>query len=175
MQMRSRQRKRYHTCRTTSTCKRTPPSSATRPSAEGQASCHQSCPHLSAVAVGLLQQAAGGDPHRWAVASPREARGGGEGAATLGRRGGEGDVDGGETGSETAAQGAAISCESRRTEQLLWNWIRELEIKCRSTKLPLINFPNWYMRQLILTGGTGGSSKYRNKALQINTWASQVH
>jgi hypothetical protein len=76
------------------------------------------------------------------VASPREARGGGEGAATLGRRGGEGDVDGGETGSETAAQGAAISCESRRTEQLLWNWIRELEIKCRSTKLPLINFPN---------------------------------
>lgn len=62
------------------------------------------------------------------MASPREARGGGEGAATLGRRGGEGDADaiggeagkkGGETGSEMAAQGAAISCESRRTEQLL--------------------------------------------------------
>jgi len=64
MQMRSRQRQRYHTCRTTSTCRSTPPSSATRPSAEGQASYHQSCPHLCTAAVG---------------GEPREARGGGEG------------------------------------------------------------------------------------------------
>jgi len=107
MQMRSRQRQRYHTCRTTSTCKRTPPSSTTRPSAVGHASCHQSCPHLSAAAVGLLQQAAGGDPHRWAVATgePREARGGGEGGA---------DAIGGEAGDEPASREAA---RRRRREQ----------------------------------------------------------